>query len=39
MTSLQSSDIFPYVTHATPAVSNGRMFIHGFEHLFCLEAR
>ena len=26
-------------THATPAVSNGRMFIRGFEHLFCLEAK
>ena len=26
-------------THATPAVSNGRMFIRGFEHLYCLEAK
>jgi outer membrane protein assembly factor BamB len=26
-------------THATPAVSNGRMFLRGFEHLFCLEAK
>ena len=26
-------------THATPAVSNGRMFIRGFEHLFCLEVK
>ncbi len=26
-------------SHATPAVSNGRMFIRGFEHIFCLEAR
>ncbi len=26
-------------SHATPAVSNGRMFIRGFEHLFCLEAK
>ena len=25
-------------THATPAVSNGRMFLRGFEHLYCLEA-
>jgi outer membrane protein assembly factor BamB len=25
-------------SHATPAISNGRMFIRGFEHLFCLEA-
>ncbi len=25
-------------SHATPAVSNGRMFIRGFEHVFCLEA-
>ena len=26
-------------THATPAISNGRMFLRGFEHLFCLEAK
>jgi outer membrane protein assembly factor BamB len=25
-------------THATPAIANGRMFLRGFEHLFCLEA-
>ena len=25
--------------HSTPAVSNGRMFIRGFEHLYCLEAK
>lgn len=25
--------------HSTPAVSNGRMFIRGFEHLFCLPAQ
>jgi len=25
-------------SHATPAISNGRMFIRGFDHLFCLEA-
>ncbi|MBI3461988.1 MAG: PQQ-binding-like beta-propeller repeat protein [Planctomycetes bacterium] len=25
-------------SHATPAVSNGSMFIRGFEHLFCLGA-
>ena len=25
--------------HSTPAVSNGRLFIHGFEHLYCLKAR
>jgi outer membrane protein assembly factor BamB len=25
-------------SHATPAISNGRMFIRGFEHVFCLEA-
>jgi len=24
--------------HSTPAVSGGRMFIRGFEHLFCLKA-
>ena len=23
--------------HATPAVSNGRLFIRGFEHLYCLK--
>ncbi len=26
-------------SHATPAVSNGRMFLRGFEHLMCLEAQ
>ena len=26
-------------THATPAVSNGRMFLRGFEHLYCLQAK
>ena len=26
-------------THATPAVSNGRMFLRGFEKLYCLEAK
>jgi outer membrane protein assembly factor BamB len=26
-------------SHATPAVANGRMFIRGFEHLFCIEAK
>jgi outer membrane protein assembly factor BamB len=26
-------------SHGTPAVSNGRMFLRGFEHLFCLEAK
>jgi hypothetical protein len=25
-------------SHATPAIANGRMFLRGFEHLFCLEA-
>jgi len=25
--------------HSTPAVSNGRMLIRGFEHLYCLEAK
>ncbi|MEO1997825.1 MAG: PQQ-binding-like beta-propeller repeat protein [Planctomycetaceae bacterium] len=25
--------------HSTPAVAAGRMFIRGFEHLYCLEAR
>ncbi|MEO1997518.1 MAG: PQQ-binding-like beta-propeller repeat protein, partial [Planctomycetaceae bacterium] len=25
--------------HSTPAVSGGRMFIRGFDHLFCLQAR
>jgi outer membrane protein assembly factor BamB len=25
--------------HTTPAVSGGRMFIRGFEYLFCLEAK
>tara|TARA_A100001037_G_scaffold306040_1_gene348773 strand:+ start:1282 stop:2514 length:1233 start_codon:yes stop_codon:yes gene_type:complete len=24
-------------THSTPAISNGRMFIRGFKHLYCLE--
>ena len=24
--------------HSTPAVSGGRMFLRGFEHLYCLEA-
>ena len=24
--------------HSTPAVSGGRMFLSGFEHLYCLEA-
>jgi outer membrane protein assembly factor BamB len=26
-------------THATPAVSNGRMFLRGFAKLYCLEAK
>ena len=26
-------------THATPAVSIGRMFLRGFEHLYCLQAK
>ena len=26
-------------THATPAISNGRMFLRGFEKLYCLEAK
>ena len=26
-------------THATPAVSNGRMFLRGFSKLYCLEAK
>jgi outer membrane protein assembly factor BamB len=26
-------------SHATPAVANGRMFIRGFDHLFCLESK
>ena len=25
--------------HSTPAVAGGRMFIRGFEHLYCLKAR
>ena len=25
--------------HGTPAVSGGRMFLRGFEHLYCLEAK
>jgi outer membrane protein assembly factor BamB len=25
-------------SHATPAVANGRMFLRGFQHLFCLGA-
>jgi hypothetical protein len=26
-------------THATPAISNGRIFLRGFENLYCLEAK
>lgn len=26
-------------SHSTPAIAAGRMFIRGFEHLFCLKAR
>ena len=26
-------------THATPAVSNGRLFLRGFRTLYCLEAK
>jgi outer membrane protein assembly factor BamB len=26
-------------THATPAISNGRMFLRGFEKLYCLEGQ
>jgi hypothetical protein len=26
-------------THATPAISNGRMFLRGFENLYCLKAQ
>ena len=26
-------------THATPAISNGRMFLRGFEKLYCLEEK
>ena len=26
-------------SHATPAVAGGRMFLRGFEHLFCLRAK
>jgi len=26
-------------THATPAISNGRMFLRGFKKLYCLEAK
>ena len=26
-------------THATPAISNGRMFLRGFAKLYCLEAK
>ena len=26
-------------THATPAISNGRMFLRGFKNLYCLEAK
>ena len=26
-------------THATPAVSNGRLFLRGFRTLYCLDAK
>jgi hypothetical protein len=25
--------------HGTPAVAGGRMFVRGFEHLYCLTAK